>query len=299
MPSETDQPLYVAVTADVDPDANRPVRGRSDAASAGHPGGEARFDGCLEGLRALVEVLGEMSLPATLFWEARTLQALARLDAGLVERTAGADSFEHGCHGFRHEDFAGKQTGLRLSRDEARAVLERAGAVLHSVLGVHPRAFRAPYCRLTEELADGLVELEYLYDASITRDPDPEWGLRPYVLRKEPEMWELALCRGRDGRGRPISTYLWQLFEGNRPVADYVDLIARLRGRCPGGLVQIALHPWHLIVGENGVPLAGRGLCSPVCSLRHLLQEVRELDGVAFTTAGTYLETVRRDQARG
>jgi peptidoglycan/xylan/chitin deacetylase (PgdA/CDA1 family) len=281
-------PLFVAVTADIDPDANRAVEGRADAVS---PGGEATFDATLEGLRALREILQERVLPATFFWEGRTLHELAVRDARLIDSLRRNRAFEHGCHGFAHEDFAGRESGRALSLEQTGEALQKAEAALREHLGERPTAFRAPYCRLTDELVQVLGERDYTYDASLTRRAGPDWSLRPRRLRDGP-VWELALCQSSDGDGRAISGYLWQLLEGNRPVDDYVRMVRKLVGPCGGGLLQIALHPWHLLVKADGSPtdahngeLVGR-----------LLDEVQGLEGVLFTTNAAYLARFERSK---
>ena len=85
--------------------------------------------------------------------------------------------------------------------------------------------------------------------------------------------------------GRAISGYLWQLCEGRRSVADYVALADLLRRTQPGDLLQIALHPWHLIVSERNKPL---GTDAPRL-LRDLLTRLADTEGIAFTTVGAYL----------
>jgi peptidoglycan/xylan/chitin deacetylase (PgdA/CDA1 family) len=229
--------LFVALTVDVDPDANRPLPGRVEAVSAGREDG-VELDACFRGLSRLLDLLEERSLPATLFWEGRTLEELREREAGLLERVRGHPSLEHGCHGYRHEDFAGKTSGTPLGQAETRAALAQAGEVFAETFNAAPRAFRAPYCRLTPELAQALAQLGYAYDASATRRPSPEWRLRPFRLEAAPAVWELALCRSADRHRRVMSSYLWQLFEGNRPVADYVHLVASLHASCTGGLLQ-------------------------------------------------------------
>ena len=283
-----EQLLYVALTADVDPDANRAQPGRVDAVSAGTAEGVSLV-ACFEGLAILEDELEARRLPATFFWEARTLEALAKHDARLFNRLRHAPSLEHGSHGYRHEDFAGKVSRMPLGLEETRAVITRAGAAHARLFGAAPCGFRAPYCRLTPALAVALQESGCLYDASVTRRPGPEWALRPYRLPGAPALYELALCRSTDGAGRPISAYLWQLFEGKRPVADYVRLIASLRGRCAGGLLQVALHPWHLVVSADGRPLRSPGAAAPHGLLSGFLDEASKLGGVQFTTCGTYL----------
>ncbi len=279
------EPLFVALTADVDADANRPAPGRPDAVS---PCGEAEFDACAEGTRALVEVLTALSLPAAFFWEGRALEWFSGHAAPLLASILRNPLVENGCHGYAHEDFAGCGSGLRLDASEALARLERAGAAFRSVFGRAPEGFRAPYCRLTDELVAALAELGYLYDSSHTREPSPDRPLTPYRLPGT-GVWELALCRARDRDGRPVSSYLWQLFEGNRDVVDYLDLLPAAKRECGGGLLLFALHPWHLVVSADGEPLNRRGPEAPETRLRQLLQAATETDGIRFTTPGEYL----------
>jgi peptidoglycan/xylan/chitin deacetylase (PgdA/CDA1 family) len=289
-----DAPLFIALTADVDPDANRAVAGRADAATSGDPAGAARTDACLDGLRAMLRLLHDASLPATLFWEGRTLDELAARAPDLIEQVRADPAIEHGCHGWRHEDFAGLDSGLPLGPAETRQALDAAGRSFRRAFGRAPAAFRAPYCRLTPHLVRALSDLGYIYDASETRVPSSAWPMRPYRIGEGGALWELALTRGSDRsdrrgrRNKPISCYLWQLFEGRRPVRDYVELAASLRVPWPGGLLQIALHPWHLIVSEHNRPLpAGEG----VRKLTEVLGELSRLEGLAFTTARGYLRT--------
>ncbi|MFW6189372.1 MAG: polysaccharide deacetylase family protein [Planctomycetota bacterium] len=283
MPAETG--LFVALTVDVDPDANRAVPGRPDAVTAGTRPEEARVDACLEGLAILADALQQTGLPATLFWEGRTLEELAVRDAGLLEHLCSF-SVEHGCHSYQHEDFAGRETGLPLDVDATRTIMQRAGRTFRSVFGRAPRGFRAPYCRLTPALRQVLAELGYRYDASNTRSVSEEWCGRPYRL--EEGGWELALGRSQDTDGRSISSYLWQMFEGNRPVDDYVQLARSFGEVCPGGLLSLAMHPWHLVVSAANEPLGEAGVDARG-TLTSLLQELSAAEGLAFTTLQDYL----------
>lgn len=283
------EPLFVALTADVDPDANRPLPGRVETVSAGREDG-VELDACFQGLSRLLDLLEERAFPATLFWEGRTLKELREREAGLLERVQGNPSLEHGCHGYRHEDFAGKASGTPLGLAETRTALAQAGEVFAESFNAAPRAFRAPYCRLTPALAKALAEMGYTYDASATRSPSPQWRLRPFRLEAAPAMWELALCRSADRHGRAMSSYLWQLFEGNRPVADYVHLVASLRASCRGGLLQMALHPWHLMVSADGRQLTGQGGPPPADQLEEFIGRLAAMEGIALTTAGAYLD---------
>jgi hypothetical protein len=284
MASDAHQKLFVAVTADVDPDANRPLPGRPDAVSPGE-GDRATFDACFDGLAALLDALAEAKLPATLFWEGRTLEELAAGRPDLLRSLVDAPSLEHGAHGYRHEDFAGRASGLPLDAVRTADAVARGGAAVRGAFGTEPAGFRAPYCRLTDQLLRALADAPYAYDASTTNTLSPAWGLRPLRLSQEPRLHELPLCRSTDARGRPISCYLWQLCEGRRSVDDYVHLVRSARQCARGGLLQIALHPWHLVVSAEGRPLGA----APLRALRALLARILAEDGVAFTTTGAYL----------
>ncbi len=111
---------------------------------------------------------------------------------------------------------------------------------------------------------------------------------RPLVPRRlsEPDLWEVPLCGSRDGAGRPISGYLWQLLEGGRQPNDYVRMARALRGPSAGGLLQVALHPWHLLVSAAGRPLERDGLAL----VERVLDGLAGLDGVEAATVGGYLE---------
>lgn len=286
MPAQ--ETLFVALTADVDPDANRAVPGRPDPVTSGDPDGRALTDATLKGMGALLELLDGLALPATFFYEGRTLDALSAREPALLQKLREGASFEHGCHGWCHEDFAGLDSGLPLGAVETRRALDAAGQAFGRAFGRRPTAFRAPYCRLTPHLTAALPEMGYRYDASETCVPSGRWPMRPYrlgPLHNSGALYELPLTRWRDRRGRTISCYLWQLFEGRRPVRDFLDMAQALRARFPGGLLQLAFHPWHLIVSERNQPLS-----DPVGKLSDLLNELRARDALAFTTVGAYLD---------
>ncbi|MFW6457712.1 MAG: hypothetical protein ACOC0A_05390, partial [Planctomycetota bacterium] len=75
--------MYLALTLDVDPDANCPFSGQYETVTAGSD--RISVDGCRRGLRILRDLLNELSLPATFFWEARTLRLIAHTDPGLIQ----------------------------------------------------------------------------------------------------------------------------------------------------------------------------------------------------------------------
>jgi len=282
--------LSVALTLDADPDANRPRPGRPEAASAGRTDGQVSLDACFEGLEFLVCLLEEFHLPAAIFWEGRTLCELRRARPAILDRLLSNPLVEHGTHGYCHEDFAGTRSGVPLDRAAVETALKLAGKAFWDAFGRPPRAFRAPYCRLTPALVAGLAASGYLYDASLTVEPGAGQSLRPFLLHRSPDLYELPLCRGRDRERKAISGYLWQLLEGRRGVADYCRLVTSVHRRADGGLLQIALHPWHLVVSAEGRRFGPQDGPPRPALVRELVERILHLDEVSLTTPGAYLE---------
>ncbi len=280
-PADATPLLRACVTCDVDADANRPVIGRADAVS---PGGRATWDACTAGLRHVAETLSRFALPCTLFWEGRALRFVARRAPDLLARLTQDPGCEHACHGMAHEDFAGSVSGRPLDGARTTVALRRARRTFEEVLGDRAAGFRAPYCRLTPQLIKALESEGFSYDASLTREPSDGQGLEPFELEGT-RVIEAPLCRTRDSRGRAISSYLWQMFEGNREPDDYVRAVGALKAAGVGGLWQLALHPWHLVVGADGRPLPPerRGLLAAV------MAGLRGIEGLTFTTVGAHV----------
>jgi len=224
----------VAFTVDVDRDVNLACQG--DVCSISKGGGAPRFGSSARGLELVLQVLEEMGVKGTFFWEGRTAEVLsARMDlAGMMR------GHEVALHGYDHEDFSGKESGLPLDRQGTKEALDRGEGALERVFGRGPRGFRAPYQRTTEALLDELRERGYLYDSSETA-PLVDGAVGPYLLGNG--LPEAPVCWARDRRGRRIVSYLWPYHEGKRSMGDYLDLIEGFQE----GLLVIATHSWHLV----------------------------------------------------
>jgi hypothetical protein len=287
--SEKNAPLFICLTLDVDPDANRACAGRLDAISP-HSGGGVSVEACRRGLAFLDETVRRLDLPCTLFWEARTLELLSAADPALIRAWVANPKAEHACHALKHEDFAGTDSGIPIGERETLAIVKEATGTVARLTGSTPEGFRAPYCRMTPALSAALLDAGYRYDATLTRTAGKQWDMRPYTLVQSGGkcLKELALCRSHDDDGRPITSYLWQMFEGRRKPAQYVNLACRLKDTCRGGLFQIALHPWHIFVDERGQQLTAQARND----LTLVLEQVSKLSGIRFLTARSYLAEV-------
>ena len=222
----------VAFTVDVDRDVNLACQG--DICSVSNGGKHPRFTSSAKGLELIANLLEEMGVKGTFFWEGRTAEVLSEnMDLKDLMRRQ-----EVALHGYDHEDFAGKETGILLNQESTGAILDKGTAALDRAFGKGARGFRAPYQRVTDILLDELRARNFLYDSSDTLEM-VDGKVRPY--RNKNGLPEIPVCWSRDGRGKKIVSYLWPYHEGKRPIADYLDLVDGFQD----GLLVIATHSWH------------------------------------------------------
>lgn len=262
----------VAFTVDVDRDVNLACQGEICSISNG--GKHPRFDSSARGLERISRLLEDMGVKGTFFWEGRTAEVLS-------ERMEIRDLMRHqevALHGYDHEDFSGKDTGLPLDREGTKTVLNKGTAALDRAFGKGRRGFRAPYQRTTDILLDELNANDFLYDSSNTVEL-ANGKVNAYRLPNG--LPEAPVCWSRDGRGKKIVSYLWPYHEGKRPISDYNELVDGFQD----GLLVIATHSWHPVEsfcsGLRTPEDADRG----IAELRKLLEHVEssgcELVGIA------------------
>jgi hypothetical protein len=144
---------------------------------------------------------------------------------------------------------------------------------------------------MTATVADVLRDIGYEYDASTSRRPGSEWEMFPYALPDgdgDRPLWELALMLWRDANGDLISGYLWRLLENDRRPEHYVQMAGELANQFPGGLLQLALHPWHLTIDEEGNRYGDPA--STRMRLATTLKSIMALQEIRFVTVGGYLD---------
>lgn len=241
------------LTLDVDSDANTAVPGRMDSLFAGAETGETRFDAAEWGTQQCLEICGELQLPSVWFLEARTAAELAArgIDWPVWARRKW---FEVGCHGRCHEDFAGQVSGLPLCGEKCAEVIQGATDTIRKLTRRRPRGFRAPYNRLTPELLQALVSLDYHYDSSI---PLTAARRNPFIPAMTgdpggPALPEVHLPKLKDPAGRTMACYLWPWLEGKRKIDEYLWFVTRAMELAQGGIIQLGVHPWHLAVDAAG-----------------------------------------------
>lgn len=281
--------FHVAITLDVDPDANISVPGCVDAVSSGLDR-RVSLKACKDGLHHIHRLNTALNIPLTVFWEARTLRNISLTHPSVLQKYRRSEIIEHGCHGYRHEDFTGENSGCKLSYGIIKDVLTKSTRRIADILDITPVGFRAPYCRISEELIAVLRDMFYQYDASLTVEMG-RGQLDPYMLNSNDSnnLWEIPLCRGIDSHGKAISGYLWQLFEARREVTDYLEAIEKAATNSPGGLFQIALHPWHIVVNQEGAQNSTSQIKFIVAQLEELFKAIVATERLQLTTLSAYL----------
>ncbi|MCX6650510.1 MAG: polysaccharide deacetylase family protein [Methanomassiliicoccales archaeon] len=270
----------VAFTVDVDRDVNLACQGQSCSVSKEMDGKNTpRFTSSARGLERLVELFRDTEVKGTFFWEGRSAEVMSR-DLDLSSLMKG---HEVALHGYDHEDFSGKETGVVLDREQVRDVLDRAEAALNKVFGQQKKGFRAPYQRTSGPLLQELAEKNYLYDSSETVRLE-DGVVQPY--RRENGLPEAPVCWTMDHRGKRIVSYLWPFHEGKRPIEDYLELLNEFED----GLLVVATHSWHPLesycAGIRTKEEADRGLEG----LRRLIEHAQG-SGAHFVRLADYLRS--------
>lgn len=268
----------VAFTVDVDRDVNLACKG--DVCSISSGGKHPRFDSSARGLELMAGLLEEMGVKGTFFWEGRTAEVLSeRIDLKGLMRGQ-----EVALHGYDHEDFAGKETGIPLGLESTKAILDKGTAALDRVFGKDARGFRAPYQRVTDDLLDELRARNCLYDSSDTVEL-VDGKVRPY--RNRNGLPEIPVCWSRDGRGKRIVSYLWPYHEGKRSISDYLDLVNGFQD----GLLVMATHSWHPVESYCSGLRTKEHAEQGMADLRTLLEHI-ERSGCELVSIADHLRSI-------
>lgn len=283
-----DEPLYVAISLDIDPDANSAVEGRHDTLSFPIEHGKINIEACRKGLQRILECLDFYDIDATLFYEARTARMLIadRMDLpGLSER------HEVACHSLKHEDFLGKVSGMPMDEKSIDNAVTEAKRILEDIFKRDIKGFRAPYTRINRAIVKILEQTGFQYDSSETIAMGKEWKGGPFPLEMfDSNLLELALPSFYDAKGKRMSSYLWAIFEGRRVSGDYIDAVLWARGVAKGGLFVFSIHPWHLYVDCQGNPFNREQVQKNWENLEYILSQLKQMQGVQIIRQDNYLD---------
>lgn len=280
--------LSVAISLDIDPDANCAVKGRYDALSSPVEQGAVRIDACKKGLLKIFELLDTYSLDATLFYEARTAQELV---IGGVDLPSLSARHEVACHSLKHEDFLGVVSGLPMGEGIIVETVEKAKTILEKMFERDIKGFRAPYTRVNRSVIQALERLGFQYDSSETMPLGVEWQGKPYPLTAfDSNLLELALPSFKDSNGKKMTSYLWAIFEGKRIAREHIDSVLWAREVAKGGIFIFSMHPWHLYTNYRGIPFSRERVTENIKNLEDVFSQLKQMKGINLIRQDRYLE---------
>src|SRR3990170_3169142 len=286
--TKIDTPLSVAISLDIDPDANSAVEGRHDALSSPIEYGEIRVDACKNGLQKILGLLEKYDIDATLFYEARTAQMLIE---GGMDLPKLSERHEIACHSLKHEDFLGKVSGIPMEEKSIEESIDKAKEILVKMFGREIKGFRAPYTRINRTVVKVLERLGFQYDSSETAILGTEWAGNPYLLKAfDSSLMELALPSFRDAKGKKMSSYLWAIFEGRRIFSEYIDAVVQARDMAKQGLFVFSIHPWHLYVDYRGNQFSNNQVRKNIENLESIFSQLKQMLGIRILRQDKYME---------
>lgn len=212
-------------------------------------GTSPRFKSTGKGLILLSELLDELSIPATFFAEARTLEHLKDLSGCLSGHEVGA-------HGYLHEDLT------LLSKEEGTEVIRSARDAIKDVVGRAPSAFRAPYMSAPSWLDEVLADSRFSIDSSRYADPGS-----CTVQQKCNGLAEVPVARYTGSK--TITSYLWPMHEGKRGWETFGVLE---EGLPPEGTLVLADHCWHIAESVTGGTRSEEDVGMALDNVRKLLE---------------------------
>ncbi|KXK29865.1 MAG: 4-deoxy-4-formamido-L-arabinose-phosphoundecaprenol deformylase ArnD [Candidatus Brocadia sinica] len=286
--TKIDELLYVAISLDIDPDANSAVEGRHDALSSPTEHGKVTIGACKRGLQKILELLDIYDIDATLFYEARTAQMLVADGMNLPKLS---ERHEVSCHSLKHEDFLGKVSGMPMEEESIEKAITKAKDILENIFERDIKGFRAPYTRINRTVIKVLEWQGFLYDSSETVTMGTEWTGDPFPLEIfDSNLLELALPSFHDTKGKRMSSYLWAIFEGRRVSSDYIDAVLSARDVANGGLFIFSIHPWHLYADCQGNPFTMEQIKKNLENLESILSQLKQMQGIQLTRQDKYLK---------
>lgn len=232
-------------TVDVDRDVNIQIAGEDAAGSLDRGSGTSpRFSSSERGLGLLLDILDDIGMKATFFFEGRTAE---------VVDCARASGHCIGIHGYDHEDLT------LLPDDRLDEVVSASFDAVSDNVGV-PVCSRAPYMN-----ADGRV-LGAFRSAGLFRDSSLYTSVgrstEPFMID---DTIELPVPKAKDAHGKIIAAYLWPMHEGRRILEDYTDMAVSIDGP-----MVLADHSWHMAeTREGGVmdPEQEKRAAEQVCAI--------------------------------
>lgn len=121
--------------------------------------GPGNCHGIEEGIPYLLHLLDELKIKATFFISGEVVAKYADIIHDIAKH-----GHEIASHGFKHNiDYS------TMSKTKIKEQISRSKKILDDEIGVTPLGFRAPQCRINDEVYGVLRELNFKYDSSMVR----------------------------------------------------------------------------------------------------------------------------------
>ncbi|TFG10949.1 hypothetical protein EU534_00410 [Candidatus Heimdallarchaeota archaeon] len=284
--------VFIFICIDFDRDYAIPVEGYKHAVSSRlkdehdeilrNPEFAISLKGTVESSKLFFAYLIKNRIPATFYYEARPLHLFKKKYIKLFDLLK-QPFFEHGLHGYDHEDLTGEDSGVKYSYEEEYLLLKSAKEEVENLLTTNIYGFRAPYMRLSENTLDILSKLGFNYDSSVYKES--ETGINPYTISSKFLEFPVIKTPKRSSM-EGMYTYLWPLFEGRRTeeeiVQNYTQIVKNSENE--KSYISINLHSWHFSynISQNRF-LAEEEIQKNVKSFTNLIKELTSQGGILST----------------
>lgn len=283
--------VFIFICIDFDRDYAVPMEGYKHAVSKvlkdesnedlRNPELAVSLRGTVESATLLFPYLKNNRVPTTFYYEARTLNLFKSKYPRLFDLLK-QPFFEHGLHGYDHEDLTGEESGIKFSHEEEYALLKSAKEEVERLLSTTIYGFRAPYMKLSKNTLPILSRLGFNYDSSIYRET--ETGINPY--KTSDNLIEFPVIKTPKKSMGGMYTYLWPLFEGKRTeeeiIRNYVQIVRNSEKK--KSYFSINLHSWHFAynISQNRF-LAKEEIQENINSFTKLVEELIDQDCILST----------------
>lgn len=230
----------------------------------------------------VLDLLARHDIPGTFCVPGHTVCAFPDMINEIKDR-----GHEFGHHGWVHENPA------KFDRAEEKALLEKGFAAFDK-LGIRPLGYRSPAWDFSENTVELLEEFGFLYDSSCMahdfeayylRKNDTVSGEKPYGFGPTTSIIELPVTWGLDDYPAFEVVAGWNTGYSNPHDVEQIwweDFEYALKN-CPGGIYTLTMHPEFIARGHR------------IEMLDRLINKMKVVDGVYFTTLGAYAGSWKED----